>query len=245
MVNRREVHQSLSVADPEEETRGREWYVPRWGPRRFRLVVGLSFLPYTAMNASYVVVGSLLSPIVHTDRLLGLTAVYLLAVGVSAHSLDALAPNKPWGEFLGKNQLVALAAAGLIPALSIGLYYALADAPLLLPVGVLELFFLVAYNLELFGGFFHTDFWFALSWGFLPVIAGFVAQADTINLVAVGGGLFGYCTAFVEISASRPYKVLKKQATESQLATKLESVLKGIVGTVVTVAAFLAILRLG
>jgi hypothetical protein len=234
------------MAEEKGDTRANEWYVPRFGPRRFRLLVGLSFYPYTLMNASYVLIGSLLAPSVHFERMAGMAVVYLLAVGVSAHSLDAMAPNKPWGDILSRGQLRVLALAGLVPSLGLGLYYALADALLLLPIGALELFFLLSYNLELFGGRFHTDLWFALSWGFLPVLAGYAVQTDAIGLVALAGGLFGLSTSFVEISASRPYKALKKERTgaESQLASRLESVLKGVVASVMAVAVTLLVLVL-
>ncbi len=233
------------MEEPKEETRANEWYVPRFGPRRFRLLVGLSFYPYSLMNASYVVIGSLLAPSVHLDRAGGMALVYLLAVGVSAHSLDAMAPNKPWGEFLTTRQLLLLAVAGLVPALGLGLYYALVYAPLLLVVGVFELFFLLSYNLELFGGYFHTDLWFSLSWGFLPVLAGYVAQTNAVGPTSLAGGVFGFCTAYVEINASRPYKALKKQASRlgSPFAPRFESILKAVVASVLAVAALLSALR--
>jgi 4-hydroxybenzoate polyprenyltransferase len=198
------------------------------------------------MNASYVLIGSLIARPVQFDRMVGMAVVYLLAVGISAHSLDAIAPNKPWGDLLSKRQLIVLAVAGLVPALALGLYYALTYAPLLLPVGVAELFFLLAYNLELFGGKFHTDAWFAFSWGFLPVIAGFVVQTNLISPTSLVGGLFGFFTAFIEINASRPYKALKKEAggTASQVTTRLESILKGVVASVLAVAAFLLALAI-
>ncbi len=223
------------------ETRANEWWVPKWGPKRFRSAVGLSFLPYTLTNASYVLVGSLLARPVHFDRMLGLALVYLLAVGVSAHSLDAMAPNKPWGDFLSKRQLLALAVGALVPALALGLFYAFAYAPLLLPLGLVELFFLVAYNLEFFHGRFHTDLWFAFSWGFLPVLAGFLVQTNGLSLTAVAGGSFGFFTAFVEINASRPYKALKKEleSASSPVAARLESILKGIVASVFAAALLL------
>ncbi len=229
-----------------EETRVNEWYVPRFGPRRFRLFLGLTFLPYTFMNVSYVIIGSLLAPVVHLERAGGLALVYLLAVGVSAHALDAMAPNKPWGNFLSRRQLLTLALAALLPALGIGLFYALTYAPLLLVVGIFELFFLIAYNLELFNRLFHTDMWFALSWGFLPVVAGYVLQTDGVSLTALAGGLFGFTTAFVEINASRPYKALKKDAGafNSTQAARFESILKGIVLSVLAVAAILLLFRL-
>jgi len=225
----------------DEETRVNEWYVPRFGPKRFRLLVGLSFYPYSLMNASYVLIGSLLAPAVNYDRMLGMALVYLLAVGVAAHALDATGPNKPWGDLLTRRQLGWLAACGLAPALAIGLYYALFAAPLLIPLGLAELFFLLAYNLELFGGRFHSDSWFAVSWGFLPVLAGYMVQTDSLSLASLAGGLFGLFTAFVEISASRPYKSLKRQpgGATAPVTDRLESILKGIVATVLAAALLL------
>ena len=32
-----------------------EWFVPRFGPPRFRAIVGLLFLPYTGMVLAYTV----------------------------------------------------------------------------------------------------------------------------------------------------------------------------------------------
>ena len=233
------------MEEAKEETRAKEWYVPRFGPRRFRLLVGLSFYPYTLMNLSYVVIGSLLAPFVHFDRVAGMALVYLLGVGVTAHSLDAMAPNKPWGTFITRHQLLLLAVTGLVPALVLGLYYALVYAPLLLVVGGLELFFLFSYNLELFRGRFHTNLWFALSWGFLPVIAGYVAQTNAVGLASLVGGAFGFCSAYVEINASRPYKTLKKEGSHlgSAFASRFESILKAVVASVLAVAVVLYALR--
>ena len=225
----------------EESTRRNEWFVPSWGPERFRILVGLSFYPYSFMNASYVLIGSLLAPSVRYDRMLGLALAYLLAVGISAHSLDAMAPNRPWGRFLSRGKLLLLAVVGLVPSLSIGLYYSLTYAPFLVPLGLVELFFLLAYNLELFGGRFHTDGWFAFSWGALPVLAGFVVQTNSLDLAALGGALFGFSTAYVEINASRPYKALMSEGNgePSLTAARLESILKGVVASVLLAAGFL------
>ena len=195
------------------------------------------------MNASYVVIGSLLAPIVHFDRLAWMSVVYLLALGVSAHSLDAMAPNKPWGGFLSRPQLAMLGVAALVPACAIGLYFAFSVAPILVPLGLIELFFLLSYNLELFKGAFHTDLWFATSWGFFPVLVGYAVQSDTVSPASLAAGLFGFFTAFVEINASRPYKALRRDPASagSPMTGRLESVLKGVVASVLATALFLLI----
>ncbi len=236
------------TGEDEGPTRRNEWYVPKFGPPRFRLFVGMAFVPYTLMNVSYVVTGSMLAPGgIDWVRVGEISMVYLLAVGISAHALDALAPNKPWGTFLSRTQLEALAVLALVPALSLGLYLALSHAPWLIPVGLAELFFLLAYNLELFEGRFHTEGWFAFSWGFLPAIAGFVAQTNSLAPQAIAGGAFGLTTAYVEINASRPYKALKRRLGDPLLAEsglRFERVLKGVVASTLVVAVLLITLRL-
>ncbi|MGP8124715.1 MAG: hypothetical protein ACLQEQ_02470 [Nitrososphaerales archaeon] len=232
----------------EEPTRANEWYVPKFGPPRFRLFVGMTFIPYTLMNIGYIVIGSTLAPnSIHWDRVAGMVLVYLLAVGVSAHALDALSSNKPWGAFLTRKQLLALALSALLPALVLGLYYALVYAPWLILIGLAELFFLLSYDLELFKARFHTEAWFALGWGFLPVLAGFVLQTNALSPAAAAGSLFGFTTAYVEINASKPYKALKRQHGDPPLAEherRFERILKGVVASVLVLAVLLVLYRL-
>ena len=47
----------------------------------------------------------------------------------------------------------------------------------LAPFVVAGAFIVAAYNLELFGGRFHTDFWFAAAWGAFPALTGYWANA--------------------------------------------------------------------
>jgi len=46
-------------------------------------------------------------------------------------------------------------------------------------------FLVVAYNLELFGGMFHSDVWFALGWGAFPALTAYFAQTGTIRVEAI------------------------------------------------------------
>lgn len=227
-------------------TRENEWYALKRGPKKLRAFVNMTFFPYTLMNAGYVVIGSTLAPTVHWDRALVIVLVYLLAVGISAHALDAMGPNKPWGQFMSRRQLFVLSLAALVPALPLGIFEAVTYAPLLLVIGVAELFLLFAYNLELFGSRFHSKAWFAFSWGFLPVLAGYSLQTNAVGLISLAGGLFGFATAYIEATASRPYKLLKKAgvAGGSEEAARFERILKGIVSCVLSVTSLLVLIRL-
>ena len=48
-------------------------------------------------------------------------------------------------------------------------------------------FIVCAYNLELFGGRFHSDLWFAVAWGSFPVLTAYFAAAERIRWEAILG----------------------------------------------------------
>ena len=197
-----------------ERERLSEWFVPSFGPIRFRAAVGLLFLPYTGMVLSFTVIGSMLAETIHWDRVAAIVVIYFLALGIGAHALDALGSSgvKPWGAAFSTRQLWLLAAGSVGLAYAIGTYYIVRHAPLLGVIAILEGFFLLAYNLEWFRGRFHTDGWFAFSWGFLPVLAGFVLQTNSVVPAVVIMAAAMAALSLVEIKASRPYKALKRSA---------------------------------
>ena len=217
-----------------------EWFVPSFGPLRFRLAVGLLFLPYTGMVLSFAVIGSMLAPVVHWDRVAAIVLIYFLGLGIAAHALDAVGSRgaRPWGEVFSRRQLWLLAVASLAAAYAIALWYMLLDTPLLWLIAIPEGFFVLAYNLEWFGGRFHRDSWFALSWGALPVLAGYVLQTNAVSasslLVAAAMALL----SLVEIRASRPYKDLKRaladgRAARAEEGARLEGILKSLSGGII------------
>mgnify|MGYP003577308347 CR=1 FL=1 len=240
------------MSSPEDGTRLNEWFVPGFGPMRFRVAIGLLFLPYTGMVLAFTVMGSMLADTVHWDRVLAIVVIYFLALGVAAHALDAVGSRgtKPWGSVVWRRQLWSLAAASLALAYAIGIYYMLRDAPMLWWIAAAEGFFLLAYNLEWFRGRFHTDGWFALSWGGLPVLAGHVLQTNTLSWAAILVAGAAALVALVEIKASRPYKMLKRAAggeppseAERMCQQQFESILKVVSLGVILLGAGLAACR--
>ncbi len=213
--------------------RGGEWFVPKFGPAKFRTFIGLLFLPYTGMVLSFSVIGSLMAEHIFYDRILAIVIIYFLGLGIAAHALDALGSKgvKPWGAVFSYSQLWVMAIVSLVTAYGIASCYILRYAPLLGIVAVLEGFFLFAYNMEWFNGRFHTDRWFSFSWGTLPVLAGYIMQTNGISIhafiVSISMGFF----SSIEIKASRPYKELKRRAPdldcdEQALMNRYESLLK-------------------
>ncbi|HET6371302.1 MAG TPA: hypothetical protein VFG95_08895 [Nitrospiria bacterium] len=219
--------------------RSAEWFVPRFGPERFRRTIGLLFLPYTGMVLAYTLIGSMLAEPVYWERVGAVLLIYFLALGIGAHALDALGSKgtKPWGSAFSPRGLWIAAWASLLLAYTIGGYYIILYVPLLSIIAVLEGFFLLAYNLEWFGGRFHTDGWFALSWGVLPVWAGYVLQTNRLSIAALIFGAAAGLLSHVEISASRPYKALKRLPTattdEIDRMRRYERILKSLsLGTI-------------
>ena len=228
-----------------------EWFVPRFGPVRFRLAVGLLFLPYTGMVLAFTVIGAMLAETVDWRRVAAALAIYFLALGIGAHALDAIGSRgiKPWGEVFSTAALWTLGVGSLVLAYTIAIYYMIYYSPWLWPLALLEGLILVAYNLELFDGQLHTDTWFVLSWGILPTLAGYVLQTNRISLpvmiVALATGLI----SAVEINASRPYKAIKRlpQPNPDQIEAmqRYERVLQGVSLGTILLAVGLALWRWG
>jgi hypothetical protein len=228
-----------------------EWFVPKFGPPGFRTFIGLLFLPYTGMVISFSLIGSLLAESLHGDRVLAIGLVYFFGLGIGAHALDALGSKgiKPWGTVFTRRQLWILAVTALVLAYAIGIYYIVRYVPLLASMAILEGFFVFAYNLELFQGRFHTDAWFAFSWGFLPVLSGYIMQTNGISLEALALAASMAFFSLIEITASRPYKDLKRRLPvlrdeEESLMTRYETILKCVSLGVILLAGGLLLWRL-
>jgi hypothetical protein len=224
------------------DTRINEWFVPKFGPTKFRVFVGLLFLPYTGMCISFTIIGSMLVGDIAWDRVGSIALIYALALGVSAHVADSLGSKKakPWGSYFTKVQLLALMGVSLAAAYAIGILYIVYFVPLLAVIAALEGFFLFAYNFEAFGGRFHNDFWFAVSWGALPVLAGYIMQLNTISTVAVAVSCMTGLASYAEIKMSRPYKHLMQRGDDPERKKRLERGLKTIsLSTIVFVLTIL------
>lgn len=207
------------------DDRTSEWFVPQFGPILFRKSIGVLYLPYTAIVTCFAALGAM-SGQPDLERIFAISLIYFLALGISAHLLDAVGgKTKPWGE-LPKRKIWIVSMISLGIAFAIGIFYAFLDSPLLFPIGIIEGFFLFAYNLELFGGKFHNKISTVLSWGILPVFAGSAIQTNSISLeTIIISGITGLIT-YVLIINTRPYKILKQNNGDVNLIKKKELILK-------------------
>lgn len=161
-------------------------------PGGWRDVVTVLHPPYTAWNLANVAIGAALAPHLYAGRLVATLAAFFLAVGVCAHVLDEL-HGRPMGTRLSNRTLVAMAVVSLAGAAAIGTVEAVAISLTLIPLVVAGVFIVLAYNLEWFGGRFHTTFWLAISWGVFPVLTSYWVNALEIRpsalLAAAGCGM--------------------------------------------------------
>lgn len=228
-----------------ENNRSNEWFVPKFGPIGFRIFIGMLFLPYTGMCISFAVLGSMLTTPIIWERVFAISAIYALGLGLAAHAADSLGSRKakPWGNYFSQKQLWFIVLASLSSAYSIGIYYMILFTPMLWIVAILEGFFVFAYNFEIFGGFFHTNFWFSVSWGSLPVIAGFVIQTNDMEILPIILSTITGLLSYIHIRVSRRYKQYKGECRTDADTAKLELVLKNISLATVTAVSAILILR--
>jgi hypothetical protein len=226
----------------------------------WRDLVTLLHPPYTAWHLSYVVLGAAAAPTVHGDRLVATLAAFFLGVGVTAHALDEL-NGRPLGTTLSDRTLIALAVAGLAGAVALGVVGLVTVSLGLAPFIVAGAFIVVAYNLELFGGRFHTNFWFAAAWGAFPAITAYWANAESIGVAGVLVALACFALSVAQRALSTPVRTLRRRTASlngrqtladgtvielsaPQLAVPLDAALRALSIALVLLAAGLVIVRL-
>ena len=109
--------------------------------------------------------------------------------------------------------LIGLAAVSITVACAIGVAGAVAFEPwlvLLVPVG---LFLVVAYNLELLGGVFHSDLWFGLAWGGFPVICGYAAVAGDVSVAAALAATFAVLLSLAQRTLSNRVRFVRRRVS--------------------------------
>jgi hypothetical protein len=187
-------------------------------PGGWRDLVTVLHPPYTLWNVSNVAIGAAIAVHVYPLRLAAAVAAFFLAVGIAAHCLDEL-QGRPLGTQLSDRTLIGLAAAGLGGALAIGVAGIFVVSPTLIPLILFGGFIAPAYNLEWFGGRFHSDLWLAISWAGFATFTGWWVNALGVHsfgeAVAVVGVVVG--TAFLVTAQRRlstPVRELRRHTVE-------------------------------
>jgi hypothetical protein len=233
-------------------------------PGGWRDLITVLHPPYTAWNLANVAFGAAAATQIHTDRFVATLAAFFLAVGVSAHTLDEL-NGRPLKTELSDRTLIVLASVSLAGAVGIGVAGCIVVSATLIPFVLAGAFFVVAYNLELFGGRFHTAFWLAFAWAAFPALTSWwvntltfdSAQADVAG-VLVAAGCFGLVS--VQRTLSTPVRRLRRATvsvtgeqrlddgtviplTVAEISGPLDASLRGLSWAVVVLSIGLVVIR--
>ncbi len=149
-----------------------------------RDLVILLHIPYTIWHLSYIPIGASLALVMNWATLGWTLLAFFLGMGIGAHCADELR-GRPLRTKIPGWILALLCGLSLGGAVYIGVAIGLKETMWLLPLIIFGVFIVFAYNLELFRGFFHTNFWFGFAWGALPALTAYMAQTHTISLEIV------------------------------------------------------------
>jgi hypothetical protein len=229
-------------------------------PGGWRDYLTLLHPPYTLWHLSYVAIGAALAPGLTAERLLLALAAFFLAVGIGAHALDEL-HGHPLQTRISDRMLVALSALSIGGAVALGIYASFAYTAWLAPLVAGGAFIVYAYNLELFGGAFHSDVWFALAWGSFPLLTAYLAVAERITIEALIAAVFAGFLSLAQRQLSTQVRTVRRRVvavsgtleltggerepvTAATLTKAPEAALRAMTIAVASLAVSLVVLRL-
>jgi hypothetical protein len=167
--------------------------------------------PYTIWHLSYVAMGASLASQLRIGNLGWSLLAFFAAVGLSAHALDEL-NGRPLRTRIPGWVLVGIAVFGLAGAIAIGVLGVVRLSAWMLAFMAAGAGIAIAYNLELLGGAFHSDLWFALGWGAFPALTGYFAQTGSVSAGAVGMSAACAALSGAQRVLSTPVRRLRRKA---------------------------------
>lgn len=188
------------------------WYAgpdTRWGELWTML-----HLPYTGMVLSFVVVGALLAPSIDPRILAASLAAYFLGLGLGSHFLDQLpGMGSRYVRHWSTTSLAVVGAAGIAGAVAIGVVgAAVAFGPVFLAFVAAQAIVAIGYPLApVFRGALHGNLVFAISWGAVPLLTSYFAEARTITGLALLASIAAGAVAYVEIRLSRRARSARRE----------------------------------
>jgi hypothetical protein len=181
------------------------------GSKGWQDYINLLHVPYTLWHLSYVVLGAAIAPTVHLDRLLGTLLAFFLAVGISSHALDEL-NGRPLCTKIPTAVLISLAVVSLAGAVALGVVAGILETRWMFAFVAFGGFIVVSYNLGLWQNRFHTDLWFAFSWGAFPVLTAYWVNALRFDVAVVLLAAGCFFLTLVQRTLSTPVRTIRRKA---------------------------------
>jgi hypothetical protein len=213
-------------------------------PGGWRDYLTLLHAPYTLWHLSYVAIGAALAPHMRWGLLGWTVLAFFLALGVGAHALDEL-HGRPLRTRIPATLLVGLGVVSIAAACAIGIVEAAATTWWLLAFIGAGAFIVVAYNLELFGGAFHSDLWFGLSWGAFPVLTAYFASAERLRAEAVAAAAFAVLASLAQRTLSTQVRRARRTAGDPASVRPAETALQLLAAAMPLLAGALLLARSG
>ncbi len=181
------------------------------GAKGWQDYLNLLHVPYTLWHLGYVVLGAAIVPTVHLDRLLGTLLAFFLAVGIASHALDEL-NDRPLDTKIPKAVLVSLAVVSLAGAVALGVLAGILESRWIFAFVAFGGFIVAFYNLGLWHNRFHTDLWFAFSWGAFPVLTSYWVHASRLDVAVVLLAVGCFFLTLVQRTLSTPVRTIRRKA---------------------------------
>jgi hypothetical protein len=210
----------------------------------WRDYVTLLHPPYTLWHLSYVAIGAALAPQMKWGLLGWTELAFGLALGVGAHALDEL-NGRPLRTRIPGAVLVSLALVSIGAACAIGIWVASDSSWWLLAFVAFGAFIVVAYNLELLGGAFHSALWLGLAWGAFPVLTAYFASAERLRAEAVLAAGFACLVIFAQRTLSTQVRDARRRGGDLVAARPAERALQLLAAALPLLAGALLLSRSG
>ncbi len=196
---------------------------------KLREFITILHIPYTAMCLSFLTIGFSISSINNWNTYWTVMLAYFIGLGIAAHSFDQIkGMGSSYVRLLSDDELVTIGVASLLFSVLLGVTLMLElGAWYLIILIPLQVFFVFTYPMKvLFRGLFHNDLWFAVSFGFLPVIIGYYVNTISFSYLAVWWGLIAFVISLTEINLSRYVRNMRKLSNTVLFIEKPERALK-------------------
>jgi len=190
----------------------KNWY--QMEGSKLKEFITIMHIPYTMMCISFLTMGFAISGIRDYGLYILTFISYFLGLGISSHCFDQLTGmGSRYVEKLKDDDLIFIGIFSLVISILIGIIsmidYKLWNLIWLIPI---QSFFVFSYPLaKTFRGKFHSDFWFSISFGAIPVIIGNYVNTGGFDVMVFVFASFCVIISYIEILLSRHSRYMRKE----------------------------------